>query len=98
VDAFFQNFTAYKQRFFGVWIRGYYLHLSGAKLADNGDGAVFAPKEAFLENTLVVGETANKGNPAPGETRRLDGRSLPSPWDPGIPLNGYSFYDGLVGV
>lgn len=98
VDAVFQNFTAYKQRFLGVWMRGYYLHLSGAKLADNGDGAVFAADKAYLENGLVVGVTANKGNPAPGEPRGLDGRSLPSPWDPSTPLNGYSFYDGLVGV
>jgi cell surface hyaluronidase len=82
VNAFFQNFTAYKQSFLGVWMRGYNLHLKGAILADNGDGAIFACNGAFLEDSLVVGVTANAGsNP-----------------DPSAPLNGFSFYDGLVGV
>lgn len=98
VDAFFQNFTAYKQAFLGVWMRGYYLHLTGAKLADNDDGGIFAADKAYLENSLVVGETANKGNPDPGDPRGLDGRSLPDPSDPTTPVNGFSFYDGLVGV
>jgi hypothetical protein len=98
VDAFFQDFTAYKHRFLGVWMRGDHLHLSGAILADNGDGAIFAAHETFLENALVVGESDNKGNPAPGDARGLDGRSLPAPWEPATPLNGFSFYDGRIGV
>lgn len=98
VNAVFQNFTAYKQGFLGVWMRGYYLYLNGAILADNGDGAVCACDEGFIENSLFVGETGNKGTPAPGDPHGLDGHSLPQPWDPGMPINGFSYYDGLIAV
>lgn len=98
VSAIFQNFTGYKQGFLAVWIRGYYLHLSGATLADNGDGAICACDQGFIENSLMIGESANKGTPSPGDPHGLDGRSLPQPWDASMPINGFSFYDGLVAV
>lgn len=84
VDAYFQKFTAYKEGFLGAWVRGYHIHLSGATLADNPDGGVFAGGEEFLEDSLVVGRTANAGTPVRSEA--------------GAPLTGFSFYDGPVGV
>jgi hypothetical protein len=84
VTASFQNFTAYKESNLGVWMRGYYLNLIGAVLADNADGAAFAGDHGLLENSLVVGQTANN--------------STTAPLNPGQPLVGFSFYDGPFGV
>jgi G8 domain/PA14 domain len=98
VPAEFGDITAYKNRTRGVWLRGGYLRLVGAKLADNAIGATFASWETFLQDSLVVGETANKGNPRSWETKGLDGRSLPRFWDPDFPIRGYEFYDGRVGA
>ena len=98
VPAEFENFTSYKNRTRGVWLRGGYLRLVGAKLADNAIGATFASWETFLRDSLVVGETANKGNPRSWETTGLDGRSLPRFWDEEFPIRGYEFYDGRVGA
>jgi cell migration-inducing and hyaluronan-binding protein len=80
----FQNFTAYKESNLGVWMRGYNLSLTGATLADNADGAAFAGDSGMLENSLVVGQTANN--------------STTAPLNPGQALAGFSFYDGPFGV
>lgn len=98
VVADFKGFTAYKNRQRGIWHRGNYGQFSGARLADNAIGAVFASSETFLIDSVVVGETANLGNPPSWETKGLDGRSLPRPWDASFPIRGYEFYDGRVGV
>ncbi|HLI70617.1 MAG TPA: G8 domain-containing protein [Ktedonobacteraceae bacterium] len=84
VTVTFQNFTAYKESNLGVWMRGYNLDLTGAILADNSDGAAFAGNNGMLENSLLVGQTAND--------------STTAPLNPGQPLVGYSFYDGPFGV
>lgn len=84
VTANFQNFTAYKESSHGVWMRGYGLNLTGAILADNANGAAFAGNNGMLENSLVIGQTAN-------------GSLLTLP-DPQAPLAGFSFYDGPFGV
>jgi cell migration-inducing and hyaluronan-binding protein len=98
VVAEFKNLTAYKQRNLAIWLRGDSLLVTGAMLADNGGGAIFAASETFLQNSLVVGESDNKGTPGEGEPAGLDGRSLPQPWEPATPIVGYSFYDGRVGA
>ena len=81
VDASFENFVGYKNRNRAVWLRGENHRLVGATLADNGIGATFASYESFLEDSLVVGETANKGTPEQWEVDQnlvgRDGRSLP---------------------
>jgi cell migration-inducing and hyaluronan-binding protein len=59
VPASFENLLAYKNRPRGVWLRGHAHRLTGAILADNQIGATFASSESFLEDALVVGETAN---------------------------------------
>ena len=71
-------------------------------LADNAVGATFASDESFLRDSLLVGETANKGAPTQYDSDRgrvgPDGRSLPRPWDANFPIRGFEFYDGRVGV
>jgi cell migration-inducing and hyaluronan-binding protein len=98
VVARFEGFVGYKNRHRAVWLRGSDHRLVDATLADNGIGATFASWESMLTDSLVVGETANKGNPRSWETRGLDGRSLPRYWDEGFPIRGYEFYDGRVGA
>jgi cell migration-inducing and hyaluronan-binding protein len=51
-----------------------------------------------IEDSLVVGESGNKGNPDDWEARGLDGRELPYPWAPEEPLHGLQFYDGPMGI
>jgi hypothetical protein len=70
----------------------------GAVLADNRAGATFASAETFVRNSLIVGETSNKGNTEPWEETGLDGRGLPFFWDPDAPIAGFEFYDGRVGA
>ena len=102
VIADFSGFSAYKHRDRAVWMRGENHRLTGATLADNGIGATFASGESFLEDSLVVGETANKGTPEDWQIENgevgLDGRSLPRFWDRDFPIRGYEFYDGRVGT
>ena len=96
----FKTFTAYRNRQRAVWFRGSNLVLSGAKLADNAIGATFASDETMIKDSLVVGETANKGTPKDYELTQgrigVDGRSLPKPWEITFPIRGYEFYDGQV--
>ncbi|THF84855.1 transmembrane domain-containing protein [Deinococcus sp. KSM4-11] len=96
--AAFTNFTAYKQRDQGAWLRGEHLTLNGAALADNAVGATFAADQTALTGSLLVGETANVGTPQPWEKTGARGRSLPRPWDATFPIRGYQFYDGHVSI
>jgi len=82
VPADFHNFLAYKQRGRAVWMRGQGLRLTGAILADNGIGATFAANDTYLQDALLVGETANNATAFPT----------------GFPVRGYEYYDGLVGA
>jgi hypothetical protein len=96
------DYKAYKNRGHGAWLRGSHHRLVNATLSDNARGATFASDESFLQNSLVVGETANRGTPAQWEINEggvgRDGRSLPKPWDPAFPIRGFEFYDGRVGA
>ena len=98
VVARFEGFTAYMNRDRGVWLRGQNHVVSGAVLADNRAGATFASSETFLENSLVVGETANMGTTEEWEEPGHNGRALPQYWDPNAQVIGFEFYDGRVGV
>ena len=101
VIARFEDFVGYKNRNEAVWLRGRNHRLAGATLADNAIGATFASEKSFLTNSLVAGETANKGNTYDWQVHNgwvgLDGRSFPRYWDPDSPVRGYEFYDGRVG-
>ncbi|MDP9475380.1 MAG: right-handed parallel beta-helix repeat-containing protein, partial [Actinomycetota bacterium] len=107
VVANFEGFVGYKNRMRAVWTQGGPHLLSGATLADNGVGASFLSgflpgNGGSLADSLVVGETANKGNPKQGQIERgwvgLDGRSLPRPPRPSALIRGYQFYGGRVNV
>ena len=82
VPADFRDFTAWKHRTRAVWFRGRGLRLTNAVLADNGIGATFAASDTYLQDALVVGETANNATAFPA----------------GFPVRGFEYYDGLVGV
>jgi cell migration-inducing and hyaluronan-binding protein len=99
-----QNITVYKNRDHGLWVTGNGVLVGGGqiifespRIADNGSGAIM-PGFGIIRNGLFVGETANIGNPRPGEATGTDGRSLPYPATPSTPIIGHRFYDGPVGV
>jgi hypothetical protein len=96
--ATFDGLTSYMNRWRGAWFGGAHLVLTRATLADNRTGASFASSEAFLEDSLVVGESANAGTPEPWEETGPRGRALPAYWLPHAPVTGFEFYDGRVGV
>lgn len=98
VEARFEGFTAYFNRDRGVWLRGAHHVVSGAVLADNRSGATFASSESFLEDSFVIGETANKGMTEDWEDVGPNGRALPFFWEPEAQITGFEFYDGRVGV
>ena len=98
VVARFESLTAYMNRDRGVWLRGENHVVTGAVLADNRAGATFASDQTFLEDSVVVGETANPGTPEPWEETGHEGRALPLFWEPHAPIVGFEFYDGQVGT
>lgn len=97
-----RTFNAWKNRGGGAWLRGTGHRLTKSIFADNAIGATLASDESYVQDSLFVGESANRGNTeawerAEGGTGR-DGRSAARPWDPAFPVRGFEFYDGLVGV
>ena len=86
VPPVFQRFVAYKNRNEGSWLRSFSRPvMQSPKYADNYMSAYFASlsgKPGFIQDALVVGETANKGNPASWEAKRAGGRELPHFWSP----------------
>lgn len=103
VLAEFKSFTGYKNRGNAVWLRGVNHKMSGARLADNAIGVTFASDESVLTDSLLVGDSANKGYPESWEKTGPDGRTLPRPWDDPdgygstFPIRGFEFYDGKMG-
>lgn len=102
VEARFERFVGWRNRERGVWLRGHDQRLAGAVLADNAIGVTLANVDSVVADSLIVGETANRGTPAPWEVSRgevgVDGRSLPQPWVRDHPIRGFEFYDGPVSV
>src|SRR5499427_2480306 len=99
VVTLIENFTSYKNRNGGMWIRGEADMFKGLKLADNAMGYTHAsgnfgqsPFTSRVVDSLFVGESENIGNPkTPAEMAY--GRSLPEPDLPDFPIRGYEFYD-----
>ncbi|HXR91515.1 MAG TPA: G8 domain-containing protein [Steroidobacteraceae bacterium] len=99
VETLIEDFTAYKNRNGGMWIRGEMDTLKNLKLADNAIGYTHptansgrSPFTSRVVDSLFVGETENIGNPrTPAELAY--GRSLPEPAVPDFPIRGYEFYD-----
>jgi len=98
VVAMFEDFTAYKNRDRGVWLRGENHVVTNSVFADNRAAATFASADSYLQNSLVVGFSVNKGTPESWEARAPDGRELPFFWEEDAPIHGFEFYDGPVGV
>jgi cell surface hyaluronidase len=101
VPTLFEGFQAYKNRNRGVWLRGEQHTLDNAMIADGAIGATFASHQTNVQNSVFIGETANKGTPNNYEKDGrvgLDGRTLPFPWEKTFPIRGFEFYDGKVGA
>jgi cell migration-inducing and hyaluronan-binding protein len=82
VPAAIANIRAYKHRGRAVWLRGRSLARTRALLDDKDIGATFASSDTYLEDALLVGETANNATPFPT----------------GFPVRGFEYYDGTVGA
>jgi len=101
VETLFEDFTAYKNRNGGLWVRGEMDLFKNLKLADNAIGYTHASGNfarfsytSRVVDSLFVGESANIGNPStPAEIAY--GRSLPEPDLADFPIRGYEFYDYL---
>jgi cell migration-inducing and hyaluronan-binding protein len=99
VETLIEDFTSYKNRNSGMWIRGEEDTFKGLKLADNAIGYTHASGSfgrsdytSRVIDSLFVGETENIGNPrTPAE--KAYGRSLPEPELADFPIRGYEFYD-----
>ena len=98
-EIHFEDLTAYKNRNGGLWGRGDMYVYSNMTLADNAIGMTQAagdigslPFSSRLVDSLVVGETANIGNPETPEELAY-GRSLPKQAIPDFPIRGYEYYD-----
>jgi cell migration-inducing and hyaluronan-binding protein len=98
VVARFENLVAFMNRDRGVWLRGENHVVTHAVLADNRSGATFASSETVLKDSVVVGESANRGTVEEWEETGPGGRALPFPWEPDAQVTGFEFYDGRVGV
>ena len=99
VESHFESLTSYKNRNGGLWGRGDMFVYSNLKLADNAIGMTQAagdigsePFQARLVDSLVVGETDNRGNPTTPEEVAY-GRSLPKKLIPDFPIRGFEYYD-----
>jgi cell migration-inducing and hyaluronan-binding protein len=101
VESVIEDFTSYKNRNGGMWVRGEMDLFRNLKLADNAIGYTHASGNfarfsytSKVVDSLFVGESGNIGNPAtPAEIAY--GRSLPEPDLPDFPIRGYEFYDYL---
>ncbi len=99
VETLIEDFTSYKNRNSGMWVRGEMDTFRNLKLADNAIGYTHAsgnfghsPYTSRVVDSLFVGETDNIGNPrTPAEMAY--GRSLPEPAVADFPIRGYEFYD-----
>ena len=99
LESHFEDLTAYKNRNGGLWGRGDMFVYRNAKFADNAIGMTQAagdigsnPFNSRLEDSLIVGETDNIGNPTTPEEVAY-GRSLPKTAIPDFPIRGYEYYD-----
>jgi cell migration-inducing and hyaluronan-binding protein len=92
----FDQFTAYKNRGRGAWLRVNDSVVKRSVFADLPIGATYASGNAGVSDSLFVGESANKGAPSQWEAKGPDGRSLPFPWEATFPIRGFEYYDGPV--
>jgi cell migration-inducing and hyaluronan-binding protein len=101
VETLFEDFTSYKNRNGGMWVRGEMDMFRNLRLADNAIGYTHASgnfgRSEFTSrvvDSVFVGESDNVGNPRT-PTELAYGRSLPQPELADFPIRGYEFYDYL---
>ena len=97
------GFVAFKNRNRGAWVRIRRGYLTDCVLSDNAVGANLSGHNSYLDNCLIVGESANRGTPEPWEPTSPDGGSIAKPWldcEACIRYNirGFELYDGKVWV
>ncbi|HSO54457.1 MAG TPA: transmembrane domain-containing protein, partial [Actinomycetes bacterium] len=92
------RFSAWKNRGSGIWTRLLRLEMTKATLADNPMGVTLVNHDSVVRDSLIVGESANRGTPGPYEKAGAGGRSLPRPWEADFPIRGFEFYDGRNGA
>jgi len=99
IETVFEDLTSYKNRNGGLWGRGELHIFRNMRLADNAIGMTHSSGDfgsqrytSRLEDSLIVGETANIGNPSTPEELAY-GRSLPKPSIPDFPIRAYEYYD-----
>ncbi len=104
VTATVNGFTAFKNRNNGIWARGFDHILKNLKLADNAIGITQASGKSSVVDSVIVGESGNKGNPTTNDETTY-GRSLPRSAPAGTflqggktyPIHGLEFYDSTNG-
>ena len=94
------RFDGYKSIDRNVWIRANSMEFYDCDFADNGRADFFSYNQV-LYNSLIVGKSANVGNPQ-SESELEAGRSLPYP-DRALTqfsnaFRGHSIYDGPSGI
>eukprot|EP01125_Pyxidicula_operculata_P001994 TRINITY_DN11974_c0_g1_i1.p1 TRINITY_DN11974_c0_g1~~TRINITY_DN11974_c0_g1_i1.p1 ORF type:complete len:1221 (-),score=309.90 TRINITY_DN11974_c0_g1_i1:103-3765(-) len=87
-----EDFVAYKCIEHGIWGRGSFIRVKRAILADNQIGAQFPGDGNILEDSIIIGETDNAGNPKNLEYEQGWGRFYR--WYPHATIVGYQHYDG----
>lgn len=92
------RFSAWRNRGSGIWTRLLRLEMTKATLADNPMGVTLVNHDSVVRDSLIVGESANRGTPGPYEKAGAGGRSLPRPWEADFPIRGFEFYDGRNGA
>jgi autotransporter-associated beta strand protein len=90
-----RNLTAFKCRDRSVWLRADTVHLYDCALGDNGRATFFAYHQ-ILYDSLIVGRSANIGNPQTA-LEIGQGRSMPNPTAV-TQFRGHSIYDGPSGI
>eukprot|EP01135_Chromosphaera_perkinsii_P010646 Nk52_evm46s2192 gene=Nk52_evmTU46s2192 len=95
VDAIFDQFLAYKCRKFGFWARGDHIVLQNSKLLGNTGGVLNPTFPGIVRDTLIVGESGNKGNPVHVKWLPDMNVSRPIPWSNEFPILGALGYDSM---
>ncbi len=90
-----RRLTAFKCRDRSVWLRADTVKLYDCALADNGRATFFAYNH-ILHDSLIVGRSANIGNPQTA-LELAQGRSMPNP-NVLTQFRGHSIYDGSCGI
>ena len=90
-----RRLTAFKCRDRSVWLRADTVKLYDCAFADNGRATFFAYNH-ILYDSLIVGRSANIGNPQTS-LEIAQGRSMPNP-NVLSQFRGHSIYDGPCGI